>query len=99
MTLNERGAIFLHRAPFDQPDVRTVLEGVSAVDDLHAWQTCSQLPVATVHLEPDAETMADAEAVTRRGHAERERHGVDHATVELCPSYAGRAVHLSGHCH
>ncbi|WP_148263655.1 cation diffusion facilitator family transporter [Halopiger xanaduensis] len=100
--LRGSSAIFLHRTPFDRAAVRAALEdleGVTAVDDIHAWQVCSRITVATVHLETDAETMADAEAVTRRVHATLEARGVDHATVELCPSYAARDVHLNAHCH
>ncbi|UPV76887.1 cation diffusion facilitator family transporter (plasmid) [Halorussus limi] len=100
--LRGSGAIFLHRTPLEQDTVRAVLreiDGVTAVDDLHAWQVCSQITIATAHLETDAETMADAEAVTRRVHEELARHGVDHATVELCPSYGDRDTHLNEHAH
>ncbi|GAB3675901.1 cation diffusion facilitator family transporter [Halopiger thermotolerans] len=100
--LRGSSAIFLHRTPFDRDAVRAALadvDGVTGVDDLHAWQVCSRITVATVHLETDAETMADAEAVTRRVHAELDARGVDHATVELCPAYDEREVHLNAHCH
>ncbi len=100
--LRGSGAIFLHRTPFEQKIIGPVLrdiEGVTAVDDLHAWQICSQITVATVHLETDVETIAKAESVTRRVHAELAHHGVDHATVELCPGYDDRKMHLNDHTH
>ncbi|MUW13773.1 cation diffusion facilitator family transporter [Halorubrum sp. CBA1125] len=100
--LRGSGAIFLLRMPFDRDEVRAALheiDGVVTVDDLHAWQICSQITVATTHVETSAETMAEAEAVTRRVHEALARHGVDHATVELCPGYGDRDVHLDDHAH
>jgi cobalt-zinc-cadmium efflux system protein len=100
--LGGSGAIFLHRTPFDQDEARGVLreiDGVTAVDDLHAWQICSQITVATAHLETDVETIAKTEAVTQRAHEELAHHGVDHATVELCPGYDDRDTHLNDHAH
>ncbi|QCC57321.1 cation diffusion facilitator family transporter (plasmid) [Natrinema thermotolerans] len=100
--LRGSSAIFLHRTPFEQNEVQAILrkvDGVTAVDDMHAWQICSQITVATVHLETDVETMAEAETVTRSVHAELAHHGVDHATVELCPGYDDRNTHLNNHAH
>ena len=96
--LRGSSAIFLHRNPFEVETVRAALEdldGVSRVDDLHAWQICSQITVATTHLETNAETMDEAEAVTRRVHDELAEYDVDHATVELCPAYGERETHLN----
>ena len=100
--LRGSGAIFLHRTPFERDEVRAVLrgiDGVTEVGDLHAWQICSQITVATTHLETDVETMAEAEVVTRRVHEELAHRGVDHATVELCPGYGDRDTHLNDHSH
>ncbi|MDS0477404.1 cation diffusion facilitator family transporter [Natrinema sp. 1APR25-10V2] len=100
--LRGSSAIFLHRTPFDSDEVRAVLreiDGVTAVDDLHAWQICSQITVATTHIETDVETMAEAEDVSRRVHEELAHHGVDHVTVELCPGYSDRNTHLNNHAH
>lgn len=96
------GEIFLHRAPLDVAEVRAAIEsvdGVDAVDDFHAWQICSEVTVATTHLETSAETMAEAEAVNRRVHDELAERGVDHATIELCPGYDDRRTHLNAHTH
>ena len=100
--LRGSGEIFFQQSPLDHDEVRSAIggvDGVTAVDDLHAWQICSQITVATAHLETDAETLEEAEAVTRRVHDELGHFGVDHATVELCPDYADRDTHLNTHCH
>jgi len=100
--LRGSGAIFLHRTPFHTDEIRTHLlgvEGVETVGDLHAWQICSQITVATTHIETAVDTMAEAEDVTRRVHEELAHHGVDHATVELCPAYDDRDTHLNDHTH
>jgi len=96
------GAIFLHRTPLDADEVRASLlaiDGVEWVDDFHAWQICSRITVATVHLETTVDTMAEAEAAVRRAHDALARHGVDHATVEVSTGYGERDVHLAEHGH
>jgi cobalt-zinc-cadmium efflux system protein len=98
----ESGAIFLHRAPFDVAAARAAIgatEGVTRVADFHAWQICSEITVATAHVETDAETMAEAEAVTRRVHAVLGERAVDHATVELCSDHGTWPAHLDAHGH
>ncbi|MFA9415767.1 cation diffusion facilitator family transporter [Natrinema sp. HArc-T2] len=100
--LRGSGEIFFLKMPLESDEIRSHirdLEGVTAVDDFHAWQICSQITVATVHVETDVETMIDAESVTRRVHDELAGYGVDHATVELSPRYDDRDVHLDTHCH
>jgi len=100
--LRGSGATFFHRMPFDTDEIRTHLlgvEGVEAVDDLHAWQICSQITVATTHVETAVDTMAEAGDVTRCVHEELAHHGVNHATVELCPAYEDRSTHLNHHTH
>lgn len=100
--LRGSGAIFFLRSPVDPERVRTDIEavdGVTSVDDYHAWRICSQLTVATAHVETAVETMDEAEAVTQRIHRILDGHGVDHATVELCRAYADRQAHLDSHAH
>ena len=100
--LRGSGAIFFHRMPLDADEVRARLldvDGVAAVDDFHAWQVCSQITIATAHVETDAQSMAEAETVTRRVHEALADLGVDHATVELCPGYGNRETHLDAHAH
>lgn len=100
--LRGSGAIFFLRTPFDPGAVRADLEaveGVDRVDDWHAWQICSQITVATAHVETSVETMREAEVVNERLHHVLEDHGVDHATIELCSAYADRHTHLNAHVH
>lgn len=96
------GAIFLHRTPFDQQEVRASLleiEEVAGIDDLHAWQICSQITVATAHLETTVESMDKAERVTRCTHDVLAHYGVDHATVELFPRDSKREEYLTNCGH
>lgn len=84
--LRGSGDVFLLKAPVDIDAVRadvSALDGVERVADFHAWQVCSQVTVATTHVETSAGTMAEAEAVSGRIHDMLARRGVDHATVEL----------------
>lgn len=96
------GAIFLHRTPFDGDEIRATLshaEGIDEVNDLHAWQICSEITIATAHVEASVETMDEAETVTHRVHDVLAEYGVDHATVELCPTPRERRTHLAAHSH
>ncbi len=96
------GAIFLHKTPFDQEAVRASLleiEGVAGIDDLHAWQICSQITVATAHLETSVESMESGEQVTRCAHDVLAAYDVDHATVELFPRNGNRDGYLNDCCH
>ncbi|MEF8853717.1 MAG: cation diffusion facilitator family transporter [Haloarculaceae archaeon] len=100
--LRESGAIFFLKAPVDARAVRAAVldvEGVTGVSDLHVWQVCSQLTVATVHVEADVATVAALEAVNSEVHAVLAEHGVDHATVECCETYDDRRAHVATHTH
>ncbi|MFB6113506.1 MAG: cation diffusion facilitator family transporter [Halodesulfurarchaeum sp.] len=100
--LKGSGAIFLIRTPIDQEQVRAdiqAIEGVERVTDLHAWQICSQITVATTHVETTGDDMTDAEDINRRIHQVLADHEIDHATVELCPAYGERSTHLDSHMH
>jgi len=95
-------AIFFLKTPFEPEGVRVdieAVEGVERVDDWHAWQICSQITVATAHVETAVETMTEADTLTQRIHQVLHDHGVDHATVELCPAFANRETHLNDHGH
>ena len=94
------GAIFLHRTPFDSEAVRAAIadvDGVTSVTDLHAWQVCSEITVATTHVETASEGV-DRATVTRGIHDVLHENGVDHATVECCPENTHHP-HLTAHDH
>lgn len=98
--LRGSGEIFLHRTPFDADAVREAIEGtegVTRVTDLHAWQICSEITIATTHVETDEE-WANTEAITRDIHDVLAANGVDHATVECCPEHTHHP-HLTAHEH
>jgi cobalt-zinc-cadmium efflux system protein len=97
--LRGSGAIFLHRTPLDVEAVREAIEGTDGVErvaDLHAWQICSEITIATTHVETG--DMADGGALTEEIHGILDANDVDHATVELCPAGGGHA-HLTAHDH
>jgi cobalt-zinc-cadmium efflux system protein len=100
--LRGSGAIFFLKTPFEPEGVKADIEAVAGVDqvaDWHAWQICSQITVATVHIETSVETMPEAETVTQQVHHVLADHGVDHATIELCPAYDDRHTYLNAHAH
>ena len=100
--LRGSGAIFLGRSPVDPGDICVAVarvDGVTGVPDFHAWQICSELTVATAHVGTDVETMAEATALNRRIHDVLGEHGVDHATIELCPPEDDAADRLDAHGH
>lgn len=100
--LRGSGAIFLHKTPVDVAEIRAALgeiDGVVGVDDLHAWQICSELTIATTHVETTVETMQEAGTVNRRVHDVLAEYGVDHATVELCPPDTERHTNLTSHAN
>jgi len=100
--LRGSGAIFLLRSPVDTDAVRERIEsvpGVERVTDVHAWQLCSRLTVASVHVETDADSFDDAERVTQQIHDVLDGAGVDHATVEVSQGYGDRSTHLDAHGH
>ncbi|WP_049972740.1 cation diffusion facilitator family transporter [Haladaptatus cibarius] len=102
--LRGSSAIFLHQTPLSGEEIRARLldiEGVERIDDFHAWQICSQITIATTHIETPVETMTEAEVVSQRVHEALAHNGVDHATVELYPaSVSGdRDSYLTTHGH
>lgn len=100
--LRDSGAIFLQRMSLSSAELRARLddiEGVVAVHDLHTWQVCSQLTVATVHIGTNDTTLAETDATVRRVHEELADSGVDHATVEQCSADDAHGTHLCNHGH
>ncbi|MBX0297969.1 cation diffusion facilitator family transporter [Haloarcula nitratireducens] len=84
--LRESTAILLERSPLSPEELQNellALDGVARVDDLHIWQVCSQLTVATVRLTNTATTLEEQRAIRSRIHNHLTNRGIDHATVEL----------------
>ena len=65
--LRRSGAIFRHRTPFDVGEARTTvsrLDGIDGVTGFHVWQICSEITLATTHVETSIETMDEAQTLT-----------------------------------
>lgn len=93
----ESSSILLQRSPLSPDELRAELadiDGVGRVDDLHVWQVCSQLTVATVCLVDTAQTLEELRTIRDHVHAHLAKRGIDHATVEL--SGAGDFGHQEG---
>jgi cobalt-zinc-cadmium efflux system protein len=76
----------LERSPVSPEELRaelTTLDGVDQIEDLHVWQVCSQLTVATVQLTDTGTTLEEQRAIRSRVHDHLAEQGIDHATVEL----------------
>ena len=98
--LRGSGEIFLHRTPISQDDVRNALvgtDGVAGVADLHTWQICSELTIATTHVHVNVDTLDEVETLRERVHRTLADHGIEHATVELCAT--SNADRLDAHSH
>ncbi|MCQ4334229.1 cation diffusion facilitator family transporter [Natronomonas sp. F2-12] len=79
-------SILLERSPISPDGLRdelTTIDGVVDVDDLHVWQVCSQLTVATVRLQYEPPSLDQQQAIRSQVHQLLSNRGIDHATVEL----------------
>lgn len=84
--LRESTAILLERSPIDPDEVRDELgqiDGIDAVEDVHVWQICSQLTVATVTARDSAASIEARRQTRNSAHDRLEELGIDHATIEL----------------
>lgn len=84
--LRESTSILLERSPVSPEELRdelTALDGVDQIDDLHVWQVCSQLTVATVRLTDTATTLEEQREIRSRVHDHLTNRGIDHPTVEF----------------
>jgi cobalt-zinc-cadmium efflux system protein len=94
------GVIFLHKGPITHENVRTVLQtidGVDSIDDLHTWQICSELTIATVHIRTSVTSLTDADQVKQAVHDSLAELGVNHATVEV--RHTDQHDRLDAHAH
>ena len=87
--LRGSGIIFLHKGPISGEEVETAvlrIDGVEAIEDLHTWQICSELTIATLHLRTAVETLSAANRIRREVHEALADIGVNHATIEFLHS-------------
>lgn len=95
-------SIFLHRSPTDVDKVKsnvTKVEGVSEVDDIHIWQICSQIRVATIHININEKSSNSTNEIMHKTHNKLSDFGIDHATVEICRGCSNNKAHLGEHSH
>ena len=93
--LKESTAILLERSPVPSDEIRAELQSidnVGAINDLHIWQVCSQLTVATVRLTTRSESLTDQRAVQQAVHERLAEWGIDHVTVECLDTTAPDVV-------
>lgn len=100
--LTGSGKIFLHKTPIDIDQVTSdinEIDKVEQVDDIHAWQICSQITVATIHIKASKHSSDNTNAVIHKVHERLSEYGVDHATVEICSGCSNENAHLGDHSH
>lgn len=98
--LRESSSILLERSPISPDALRdelTSLDGVENVADVHVWQVCSQLTVATVRLEYTARSLDEQQMIRSQVHQLLTDHGIEHATVELISETD--AIDRTSHTH
>lgn len=101
--LRESTSILLQRSPIAPSELRadlTAIDGVERIDDIHVWQVCSQLTVATVHIVDTSTSLESQQTISSRVHALLADQGIDHATVELThPNSDSEHAHRTEHTH
>jgi len=97
--LRGSGAILLQKRPLDDGNVRSsvrAVDGVDAVADLHTWQVCSHLTMASLRVRASPDSLEAADRIRRQVHAALAELGVRHATVEVL---YGDGDALADHAH
>lgn len=96
--LRESTSILLERSPISPESVTSdllAIEGVENVVDLHVWQVCSQLTVATVQVLDSGTTIDERRLIRTQIHDQLAEHGIEHATVELIDSESSEGTAAS----
>jgi cobalt-zinc-cadmium efflux system protein len=99
--LRDSVSLLLERSPVPIKEVRSAIreiDSIKSVEDIHIWQICSQLTVATVRVQTHSTTLDEQHAIRETIHDELTDFGVDHATVELLETVQETAP-LSSHSH
>ncbi|WP_435079478.1 cation diffusion facilitator family transporter [Halococcus sp. AFM35] len=99
--LRDSVSLLLERSPVPIKEVRSAIseiDSIKSVEDIHIWQICSQLTVATVRVQNHSTTLDEQHAIRETIHDQLADFGVDHATVELLET-AQETASLSSHSH
>ena len=102
--LRESTSILLEQSPIPIDEVEEDLaeiDGVEVVDDLHIWQVCSELTMATARLRDTATSLDEQQAIRARVHDLLTERGVDHATIEFigASDVNVESANRTGHTH
>jgi cobalt-zinc-cadmium efflux system protein len=84
--LVESTSIFLQQSPMSVETLRdevTKIDGVRSVEDIHVWQVCSQLTVATVQVETTSKSADEQQQLRATVHETLAGAGINHSTVEI----------------
>lgn len=84
--LVESTSIFLQQSPMSVETLReevTKIDTVASVEDIHVWQVCSQLTVATVQVETTSKSADEQQQLRATVHETLADAGIDHSTVEI----------------
>lgn len=84
--LRDSVCLLLERSPVPIKGVRSAIseiDSIRSVEDIHIWQICSQLTVATVRVQNHSTTLDDQQTIRETIHDQLTDFGVDHATIEL----------------
>jgi cobalt-zinc-cadmium efflux system protein len=84
--LVESTSIFLQHSPMSVETLRdevTNNDAVASVEDIHVWQVCSQLTVATVQVQTTSNSADEQQQLRATVHETLADAGIDHSTVEI----------------
>lgn len=89
--IRESSSILLERSPIPSDEVRETvsnIDGVVGIEDIHIWQLCSQLTVATISARDSAKSIEERRTIRAEIHDRLTELGIDHVTVELAETTA-----------
>ncbi|MFC7059950.1 cation diffusion facilitator family transporter [Halovenus salina] len=84
--LVESTSIFLQHSPMSMATLRdevTNIDAVASVEDIHVWQVCSQLTVATVQVQTTSNSADEQQQLRATVHETLADAGINHITVEI----------------
>jgi cobalt-zinc-cadmium efflux system protein len=99
--LRDSVSLLFERSPVPVAEVRSALseiDGIESVEDIHIWQICSQLTIASVQAQDRSTDLDEQHAVRETIHNRLSEFGIDHATVELIET-TRETTPLKSHSH
>lgn len=99
--LRDSVSLLLERSPVPLAEVRSAIneiDSIEAVEDIHIWQICSQLTVATMRVQSHSTNLDEQHALRKTIHDQLAEFGIDHATVELVET-SQETTSLNSHSH